>query len=367
MPLPSPFPMEQQRWIIFRYGACPSVKTIRREFRQKFDVPPFDVPRELAFYRIIKKFNTTNSTVPKSKKEDGGGRPMTGRSPENIDTIRQSITQAGDQSIRVLSLQNDIPQTTVQRILRKDLRWFPYKPNLVQPLSDRHIQERNRFCHWLLSKGADFPQQVIWSDEKMWMDKRIPNKQNERYWAAENPYIDIDCSTQTVHKRMSWAGIVDGKVILYWFDEGVRLNHESYLDILRTFVWPRVRRKVADQDLWWQQDGATSHTVEIVRNWLDTKFDGRVISNKMTHVWPPCSPDLSPLDFWFWGHAMHHLKTTKPLTIEQLMVDVNNFASHLDQETVKKAVKDIISRAGCCLDNGGSAFESKLKAYKRIH
>ena len=105
--------------------------------------------------------------------------------------------------------------------------------------------------------------------------------------------------------------------------------------------------------------------MEIVRNWLDTKFDGRVISNKMTHFWPPCSPDLSPLDFWFWGHAMHHLKTTKPLTIEQLMVDVNNFASQLDQETVKMAVKDIISRAGCCLDNGGSAFESKLKAYKR--
>ena len=71
MPLPSPFSMEQQRWIIFRYGACPSVKTIRREFRQKFDVPPFDVPGELAFYRIIKIFNTTNSTVPKSKKEDG--------------------------------------------------------------------------------------------------------------------------------------------------------------------------------------------------------------------------------------------------------------------------------------------------------
>ena len=109
------------------------------------------------------------------------------------------------------------------------------------------------------------------------------------------------------------------------------------------------------------------HTVEIVGNWLNTKSDGRVISNKMTHVWPPCSPYLSPLDFWFWGHAMHHLKTTKPLTIEQLTVDVKDFASQLDQETVKKAVKDIIFRAGCCLDNGGSAFESKLKAYKRIH
>ena len=72
------------------------------------------------------------------------------------------------------------------------------------------------------------------------------------------------------------------------------------------------------------------------------------------------SATLRTLDFWFWGHAMHHLKTTKPLTIEQLMVNVNYFASQLDQETVKKAVKDIITRAGCCLDNEGTAFESKL-------
>ena len=62
---------------------------------------------------------------------------------------------------------------------------------------------------------------------------------------------------------------------------------------------------------------------------------------------------------------MHHLKTSKPPTFERLMVDVNDFASQLDQETVKKAVKDIFSRAGC-LDNGGSTFKSNFKAYKRI-
>jgi len=49
------------------------------------------------------------------------------------------------------------------------------------------------------------------------------------------------------------------------------------------------------------------------------------------------------------------------------MVAVKDFASQLDQEIVKKAIKDIISRVGGCLDNGGSAFECKLKAYKRVH
>ena len=53
--------------------------------------------------------------------------------------------------------------------------------------------------------------------------------------------------------------------------------------------------------------------------------------------------------------------------VELELLDVNDFASQLDQKTVKKAVKGIISRAGCCLDKGGLAFESKLKAYKIIN
>ena len=38
MPKPSPFTSEQERWIVLRYGACHSVTTLHREFRQKFNV-----------------------------------------------------------------------------------------------------------------------------------------------------------------------------------------------------------------------------------------------------------------------------------------------------------------------------------------
>ena len=43
---------------------------------------------------------------------------------------------------------------------------------------------------------------------------------------------------------------------------------------------------------------------------------------------------------WISGSGdMHHLKTTELLIIEQLMVDVNDFASQSDQESVKEVVK----------------------------
>ena len=135
----------------------------RREFRQKFDVPPFDVPGELAFCRIIKRFNTTNSTVPKSKKEDGGGRPMTGRSPENIATIRQSITQAGDQSISVLSVQIDIPETTVQRILRRVSVQILSSLFLISKSKRETVSATGCCQNVRISHNKSFG---LWSDEK---------------------------------------------------------------------------------------------------------------------------------------------------------------------------------------------------------
>ena len=215
------------------------------------------------------------------------------------------------------------------------------------------------------SQDPDFATKVIWSDEKLWQDRRVPNKQNERVWAASDPFVEVDCRTQSVSKRMCWAGICDGRVLLYWFDANERLNQDSYLDLLRQFFWPKVQRKVRSKELWFQQDGATAHTVQGVRDWLTDKFQERVISNKMDIKWPPKSPDMSPLDYWLWGACDQHIKESKPNSIEELMEHVSDYVKSIPREVVYKAVKDIYKRAGCCLENGGGAFESKLKMYKK--
>ena len=68
-----------------------------------------------------------------------------------------------------------------------------------------------------------------------------------------------------------------------------------------------------------------------------SKFVGRVISNKTDLPWPPNSPDLNPLDFFFWGHSMNHVYRTKPSTIENLKSIVNDFAESMDPDLVERA------------------------------
>ena len=68
-----------------------------------------------------------------------------------------------------------------------------FKSHLTNHLEPRHKRDRREFCTWLLNKSEDFPTTVIWTDEKMFEERTRPNKQNERYWAVEDPEITDEC------------------------------------------------------------------------------------------------------------------------------------------------------------------------------
>ena len=55
------------------------------------------------------------------------GKSGRGRSELNVDTVRQSILRSPRQSIRRLSSETGIHQSSVYCILRNDIHAFPYK------------------------------------------------------------------------------------------------------------------------------------------------------------------------------------------------------------------------------------------------
>ena len=64
--------------------------------------------------------------------------------------------------------------------------------------------------------------------------------------------------------------------------------------------------------MWFQQDGATSHTARFTIDLLKGKFGERVISRNGPVEWPPRSCDLTPLDFFLWGHIKSLVYANKP-------------------------------------------------------
>jgi hypothetical protein len=74
----------------------------------------------------------------------------------------------------------------------------------------------------------------------------------------------------------------------------LRLKKENYLEMLQNFF---LRRHCLTNcnNYYFQQDGATPHTADMVQNWLCRQF-GKYFVNKKK--WPPRSPDLNPCDFY---------------------------------------------------------------------
>ena len=89
------------------------------------------------------------------------------------------------------------------------------------------------------------------------------------------------------------------------------------------------------------QDEATSHTTHDVLNFLREKFQGRVISRWSEIGWPLYSPDLNPLDYFFWSFAMIHVRRQKPATLDELKTIVEDVAATVQEDMIRAAVGNI--------------------------
>ena len=77
------------------------------------------------------------------------------------------------------------------------------------------------------------------------------------------------------------------------------------------------------EDVWFQQDGATSHTANVTINLLETNFGERVISRNGPVGWPPRSCDLTPLDYFLWGYVKSMGYANKVATIDALRMNID--------------------------------------------
>lgn len=84
--------------------------------------------------------------------------------------------------------------------------------------------------------------------------------------------------------------------------------------MIENYLLPQLQEE-AMEDMWFQQDEATSHTARDTMTLLRTAFPGRLISHFGDIPWPPRSPDLTPPDLYSFGD----IKRIKFLSIFQTL------------------------------------------------
>jgi hypothetical protein len=181
-------------------------------------------------------------------------------------------------------------------VLKKMLRYHPYKISVVQSLIPPDYLQRVRFCNWFNEiMNNDILDNTFFSDEGWFHLDGYVNKQNYRIWSGENPHA---VRTATLHpvKVGVWLAVSRQRVygpVFFNFT----VNSERYIQyMLQPFL-----NQLTDQERqigYFQQDSARTHTARATMRYLYQNFGDRVISEG---VWPSRSPDLTPLDFSLFG------------------------------------------------------------------
>ena len=95
------------------------------------------------------------------------------------------------------------------------------------------------------------------------------------------------------------------------------VNRQSYQECVLWFVeeLKRTRSRMLKKS-YFMQDEAAPYTVISSKCVLSDIFQNRLIGKVFSIIWPPYSPDLTPIDFWLWPKlkAIIFSKRYKPLT-----------------------------------------------------
>ena len=102
-------------------------------------------------------------------------------------------------------------------------------------------------------------------------------------------------------------------------------------------------------------DGTRVHTTNDCLAFLQDEFQGTVNSNCLDFFWPAKSPDLNPLEFYFWLGARVREKKLK--TIVELKAVVGNLVGEILKETLWNVADNFIKRAKMCPQQDGGHFK----------
>ena len=132
--------LEQRHKIAAWMEVLQSVTTVQQRFRALYG--PHYAPNLNTILNTHRKFMETGSVMDRPR----SGRPQSGQSEENVAAVREAFDLSQGKSIRRASAEFNISATSIQRTLRRELRLFPYKIQVVQKLEPQDYDSRVEMC-----------------------------------------------------------------------------------------------------------------------------------------------------------------------------------------------------------------------------
>lgn len=348
------FSPDEKKWLSFNFIKNGS-NYVRDNWSEHFST---EAPSERSLFRYQKKLKEEGTLKDKRK----SGRPRSVLTEENTIFVCQSVIEQNRTSTRRLSAELDISQTSIMRILKSN-KFKSFIPRKVHQLISPDNESRLDFCNNMFSlydTDRHLLSKIIWTDESIFKLSDTENRANTVYWSLSNPHIRVEHQLNQPG-LMVWAGVCSQGVIgPYFFPNTV--TGESYLDMLNSYVFPRIDQLNNSDQLIFQQDGAPAHYHRDVMSTLRFKFGSRFIGRGAPITWPPRSPDLTPMDYSIWGLVKGKVYARKPVDLGQLQQFIIDEFNSLNTNLplLSDIISSVFDRLSYCLISDGHQFENLL-------
>ena len=294
-------------------------------------------------------------------------RPIDRNDQDDIEAqVLDMFSEDPTQSTRSAGRQIGTNHMRVWKIL-KESGQQPYHYLRVQSLMPGDYIARVEFCQWVRDKvqeDGEFLKRVLFTDECSFTRTGLFNCHNEHIWSSDNPLAIKESHFQHRWRINVWAGILDDKIIGPYFLNNI-MNGPNYLRFLEEDLEEELDQLSLQlrTSMWYQHDGAPPHFARAVREHLNAEFTQRWIGRAGTVAWPARSPDLTPLDFYLWGHVKGTVfKTECETEIEMRSRIIQAFNEiKLDRTALQLVRSNLIRRCVKCIEVGGGHIEQFLQ------
>ena len=93
---------------------------------------------------------------------------------------------------------------------------------------------------------------------------------------------------------------------------------------------------------------------------MDDRFPNRWIGRSGPVQWPPRSPDLTKMDFFFWGYVKEKVYQVAPTTRENMQLKIREVFQTITPDMLEKVSDSFLKRIDACARNLGGHIEHSL-------
>ena len=195
----------------------------------------------------------------------------------------------------------------------------------------------------------------IFSDKKIFTVNQFHNRRNDHWLALDQDDVEGICTSKQPQQVMV-LGIItsEGKRMLpIFFNKNEKCTAGVYYKLLRYKVLPWIKQNYPNGDYVWQQDGAPAHTARKNQKFCKRHFEDFWDKS----MWPPSSPDLNPLDYFWWSILESRVNATPHPNLDSLKAKISEEWMVYPEATTISACKTFCTRVETVIAAEGSWIE----------